>query len=48
MVYAARISLDRAQMQVEDKLVTLTPGMAVMAEIKTGSRTVIKFDLKAD
>jgi hemolysin D len=25
MVYAARISLDRAQMQVEDKLVTLTP-----------------------
>ena len=36
MVYAARISLDRAQMQVEDKLVTLTPGMAVTAEIKTG------------
>jgi len=25
MVYAARISLDRAQMHVEDKLVTLTP-----------------------
>ena len=25
MVYAARISLDCAQMQVEDKLVTLTP-----------------------
>jgi hypothetical protein len=25
-----------AQMQVEDKLVTLTPGMAVTAEIKTG------------
>jgi hemolysin D len=39
MVYAARISLDRAQMQ----LVTLTPGMAVTAEIKTGSRTVLSY-----
>jgi hemolysin D len=43
MVYAARISLDRGQMQVEDKLVTLTPGMAVTAEIKTGSRTVLSY-----
>ncbi len=43
MVYAARISLDRAQIQVEDKLVTLTPGMAVTAEIKTGSRTVLSY-----
>jgi hemolysin D len=43
MVYAARISLDCAQMQVEDKLVTLTPGMAVTAEIKTGSRTVLSY-----
>jgi membrane fusion protein, hemolysin D len=45
MVYAARISLDRAQMQVEDKLVTLTPDMAVPAEIKTGSRTVLSYPL---
>jgi hypothetical protein len=43
MVYAARISRDCAQMQVEDKLVTLTPGMAVTAEIKTGSRTVLSY-----
>ena len=44
MVYAARISLDRAcaQMQVEDKLVTLTPGMAVTAEIKS-LRTVLSY-----
>jgi hemolysin D len=27
--YAARVSLDRTQMQVEDKLVNLSPGMAV-------------------
>ena len=34
--YAARISLDRTHMQVEDKLVKLGPGMAVTVEIKTG------------
>jgi hemolysin D len=42
-VYAARISLDRAQMQVEDKLVNLSPGMAVTAEIKTGERRIISY-----
>jgi hemolysin D len=29
LVYAARISLERSQMQIEDKLVDLAPGMAV-------------------
>lgn len=43
LAYAARISLDRTQMQVEDKLVNLTPGMAVTAEIKTGSRRIISY-----
>ncbi len=43
MNYAARVSLDRTQMQVEDKLVILTPGMAVTVEIKTGSRTVLSY-----
>jgi hemolysin D len=41
--YAARISLDRAHMQVEDKLVKLGPGMAVTVEIKTGSRRIISY-----
>jgi hemolysin D len=41
--YAARISLDRSQMQVEDKMVNLSPGMAVTAEIKTGSRRIIGY-----
>jgi hemolysin D len=41
--YAARISLDRPQMQVEEKMVNLSPGMAVTAEIKTGSRRVIGY-----
>jgi hemolysin D len=43
LTYAARISLDRAQMQVEDKMVNLSAGMAVTAEIKTGSRRVISY-----
>ena len=43
LAYAARISLDRTQMQVEDKLVNLSPGMAVTAEIKTGSRRIITY-----
>jgi hemolysin D len=43
LVYAARISLDRTQMQIDDNLVNLSPGMAVMVEIKTGSRTVISY-----
>jgi hemolysin D len=43
LVYAARISLDRTEMQIEDKLVSLTPGMAVTAEIRTGERTVLSY-----
>ncbi|KWV59694.1 hemolysin secretion protein D [Bradyrhizobium macuxiense] len=41
--YAARVSLDRMQMQVEDRLVNLSPGMAVTIEIKTGSRRIISY-----
>ncbi|MBR1269799.1 HlyD family type I secretion periplasmic adaptor subunit [Bradyrhizobium sp. AUGA SZCCT0222] len=41
--YAARISLDRPEMQVEDKLVKLGPGMAVTVEIKTGTRRIISY-----
>ena len=40
--YAARVSLDHTQMQVDEKLVNLSPGMAVTVEIKTGSRRIIK------
>jgi hypothetical protein len=34
---------DRAQMQVDDNLINLTPGMAVTAEIKTGSCSVLGY-----
>jgi hemolysin D len=45
LVYAARISLDRTDMQVDDKLVKLGPGMAVTVEIKTGRRSIISYFL---
>jgi hemolysin D len=41
--YSARVSLDRTQMQVEDRMVNLAPGMAVTVEIKTGSRTILDY-----
>jgi hemolysin D len=43
MNYAARVSLHRTQMPIEDKLVNLSPGMAVTVEIKTGSRRIISY-----
>ncbi len=43
LVYAARISLDRTHMELENKRVNLSPGMAVTAEIKTGSRSIISY-----
>ena len=43
LVYAARVSLDHTQMQVDDRLVNLSPGMAVTVEIKTGSRRIISY-----
>ncbi len=41
--YSARVSLDRTQMQVEDHMVSLAPGMAVTVEIKTGQRTILDY-----
>jgi hemolysin D len=38
-----RFAGSRTQMQVENKLVNLSPGMAVTVEIKTGSRTIISY-----
>ncbi|HEY2528811.1 MAG TPA: HlyD family type I secretion periplasmic adaptor subunit [Xanthobacteraceae bacterium] len=43
LVYAARVSLDHEQMQVDDQLVNLSPGMAVTVEIKTGTRRIISY-----
>ena len=43
LVYPTRVSLDRSTVQVDGKSVTLSPGMAVTVEIKTGQRRVIEY-----
>jgi membrane fusion protein, hemolysin D len=45
LIYKARVSLKQKNMQVEGKLVRLSPGMAVSVEIKTGQRRLIEFFL---
>ncbi len=43
LIYSARVSIDKTQMQVDNNVVNLTPGMAVTVEIGIGSRTVISY-----
>jgi len=41
--YTARISLNRTQMLIDDRMVNLSPGMAATVEIKTGSRRILSY-----
>ena len=41
--YSTRVALDQTQMQIEDRIVNLAPGMAVTVEIKTGKRRLIEY-----
>jgi hemolysin D len=43
LVYAARVAIDRSQMDIENKRVNLSAGMAVTVEIKNGSRSIISY-----
>jgi len=43
LVYKLRLKLEQSEMQVDDRVVGLLPGMAVMAEIKTGKRRLIEY-----
>jgi hemolysin D len=45
LIFQARVKLDSARIKVDEREVTLTPGMAVTAEISTGKRRVIEFFL---
>lgn len=45
LVYSTRVSMTRSTMQVDQKKVNLTPGMAVTVEIKTGTRRAIEYFL---
>lgn len=45
LIYSTRVKLTRDTLQVENKTVRLTPGMAVTVEVKTGTRRVIEYFL---
>jgi hemolysin D len=44
-VFQARVKLDKGTIRVDEREVTLTPGMAVSAEIATGNKRIIEFFL---
>lgn len=43
LIFAARVSMERSTIPVEGKEVNLSPGMAVMVEIKTGRRRIMEY-----
>lgn len=45
LVFQARVKLERATIPVDERDVTLSPGMAVSAEISTGKQSVLEFFL---
>lgn len=45
LIFQARVRLDQPTIRVDQRDVTLSPGMAVSAEISTGRRRVIEFIL---
>ena len=45
LVYAAQVSLTQSVMHVGERVVNLSPGMSITAEIKTGQRRLIEYFL---
>jgi hemolysin D len=45
LLYVARIALNKTTLQVDDNEVSLTPGLSLTAEIKTGKRRIIDYFL---
>lgn len=45
LLYSVKVSLERGTLNIEGKLVPLTPGMSANVEIKTGTRRVIEYVL---
>lgn len=45
LIYSTRVNMDKASVNVEGTPVSLSPGMAVSVEIKTGKRRVIEYFL---
>lgn len=45
LIYATRVKLAKDTLQIENKIIRMTPGMAVTVEVKTGKRRVIEYFL---
>jgi hemolysin D len=45
LIYSARVKMEKTTINVDNTVVSLTPGMAVSVEIKTGKRRVIEYFL---
>ncbi len=45
LAFAARVSLGAKAMQIDNRLVNLSPGMSVTVEVKTGRRRIISYVL---
>lgn len=45
LIYSTRVKLAKDTIRVENKMVRLSPGMAVTVEVKTGTRRVIEYFL---
>lgn len=45
LLFTARIAVPDARLQVDDKILPLSPGMLASVEIKTGSRTLMEYIL---
>lgn len=45
LTFQARVSLDDKAMRIDNRLVSLTPGMAVTVEVKTGRRRIVSYIL---
>ena len=45
LIYTSRVLLKQSAIQVGEKLINLSPGMAVTVEVKTGKRRLIEYIL---
>ena len=45
LIFMSHVRLEQTVMRVEDKLINLSPGMAVTVEVKTGQRRLIEYIL---
>lgn len=43
LIYKLRLKMQQTQMQIDGRTVDLLPGMAVVAEVKTGKRRLIEY-----